>query len=163
VSVKVINDMNEATVKFRYAGIQHPDGEIGAIILDCATYRSAIRTFHFIHGYLATSGAKSLTVSFVQYDTAKGQLLVTIEYGNMNARIHVAGIEWQYVQRLCASLEIFPYYLILAGYSEKGVFYLLPVGSYHFFKADIDVNGSRLYGNERLGIDWKLLLDRIRL
>ena len=154
--------MNEMHVHFRFAGIQHSAGEIGVVILDYSTHLEAIKTFSRLHGYLTSAGdSKSMDVSFVERGDSTGDMSITPEYADQSMETRIVGIDWNFVERLCSSLQVFPYYLILAGYTEKGEFHLLPAKDYHFFKADIRVNGRWIKGVLNESVDWNALIENL--
>jgi hypothetical protein len=152
--------MSEISVLFRYGGIHHPAGEISMVILQYLSRIEAIKAFSRFHGYLIESGqSKSFSVSFNQRSESYGDMLLSVHYADQNMTTEIPGIDWTFVEKLRRSLQIFPYFLILAGYTENGEFQLLTAKDYHLWKSDILVNGKWIKGTPNASVDWNGILE----
>lgn len=147
---------------FRYGGIHHPAGEISMVILQYSARIDAVKVFSRFHGYsIEGEQSKSFTVSFNQRSELVGDMLLSINYADQSMTTEISGVDWAHVEKLCCSLQIFPYFLILAGYTEKGEFQLLPAKDHHLLKSNILVNGQCVKGKSNNSVDWNAVLENL--
>lgn len=153
----------EFPVEFRYLGIQAEKGEIAGICLCYGNAPDAYSFFNMIQMYVTASIPAlkiPMKVKFTQ--TTDDAYDLQIKFGIEDAvrLIYIQDIDASYIERLKASLLIYQYYLVVAGYvDDDGNFQLLPVKDYHLFKSDVQIDGETLQGNDLFKFDWTKLLE----
>ncbi len=142
-------------VHFRYVGLPITDGEIPGICFCYPNKTIAIESYAIIHDYLTTLGSdKSFRIEFIKGADNKYILIMTIVTPNYSSDTNITGINQVDVKKLNDALDNVAYYMILAGYFQKGEFLLLSPTDYHMFKNDIIIDGKIITGNPVYEVDW---------
>ena len=73
-------------------------------------------------------------------------------------QLEIDQIPLDYIDNVRLSLEIFPYYLIIAGYESKNGFTILPISKYHLFLNSIRINQKIYTGSRTKEFPWQNLI-----
>jgi len=132
------------------------------LVLDCGSRRDAETIFAAIHSYLlAGTHRRLLETSFTGGEGGRGNVVVQIVSESGSMVIEIEDIDWSIVERLETSLQVFSYYIVVAGWSEGEHFLFLPISDNHLLKADVVVNGHRTIGHNAIPVEWTQLISSL--
>jgi hypothetical protein len=150
--------MSKAGLQFRHVAIETSYGQVYGICLAFSTREAAEEAFAVFHRYItAPSGIKSVCVAFTSDEPESFEVTVDVVMPGLVWNARIEGVNAAYVHLLRNSLDVFAYYVLLAGYEAEDGFRLLSPADYHMFKRDVVIDGETVYGQSRNPLPWTTL------
>ncbi len=136
-------------------------GNVAGFCLSYTIKEDALSFFDFIHTYLSATGEiprQAINISTMQTSDNIYSLNISFGLADWMRQLEIDQIPLDYIDNVRQSLEIFPYYLIIAGYESKNEFTILPISKYHLFLNSIRINQKIYTGSRTKEFPWQSLI-----